>query len=288
MDESPGTRFRRLLTSSRPTIALGGYDALTASLAEQAGAELVYLSGSSVSTSVHGKPDVGLTTMTEMVARARQMVIAVDAPIFCDADTGYGNPINVRRTVREFENSGVAGIHIEDQTFPKQCGHFENKSVISMDEMVQKVHAAVDARESDDFQIIARTDARATHGLDTAIERAQAYRNAGADAIFVEALESKSELVRVGGEFGATPLIANMTEGGKSPMLSAADLSDLGFNVTLFPATAFKAVCRTLQELYAEVLEKGTQTHLMDRLVSWEERNDLTGLDEIRHLEERH
>ncbi|WP_435348623.1 isocitrate lyase/PEP mutase family protein [Haloarchaeobius sp. HRN-SO-5] len=282
-----GARFRALVESDDPTIALGGYDALSASLVEQAGGDVVYMSGSSVSTSVHGGPDVGLTTATEMVRRARQMAGAVDVPVFCDADTGYGNPINVRRTVEEFERAGVAGIHVEDQTFPKRCGHFESKDVIPTSEMVQKLHAATDARTSDDFQIIARTDAAAVDGLDAALQRARAYHEAGADVLFVEAPESRAELARVGRELDA-PLVANMTEGGKTPMLPADELGALGFDVVLFPATGFKAVCKTLQDLYGEILETGTQTHLLDRLVSWEGRDEITGLAEIQALEARY
>jgi 2-methylisocitrate lyase-like PEP mutase family enzyme len=288
MQQSAGERFRERIESPGATVALGGYDALTAVLAERAGAEVAYMSGSSVSTSVHGDPDVGLTTMTEMVRRGRQMASAVDVPVFCDADTGYGNPINVRRTVREFETAGTAGIHLEDQTFPKQCGHFGEASVVGTEEMCQKIRASVDAREDESFQIAARTDARATAGLDEALDRARAYRAAGADLLFVEAPESRAELARVGEELADVPLVANMTEGGKTPMLSAEELSDLGFDLVLFPATAFKAVCRAVEDLYDEILDAGTQTHLMDRLVAWEERNDITGLDEIRSLEERY
>lgn len=278
------TRLRALIEREEPTIALGAYDALTASLVEQAGAEMVYMSGSSVSTSVHGQPDVGLTTMTEMVRRARQMAGAVDLPVLCDADTGYGNPINVQRTVSEYERAGVAGIHIEDQTFPKRCGHFDEKSIVPTDEMVQKIRAAVDARDSEDFQIVARTDAIATDGVDAAIERGRAYADAGADVLFIEAPESREQLARVGDAFD-TPLLANMTEGGRTPMVPADELGDMGFDLVLFPATAFKAVCKTLQELYDEILTEGSQVALMDELVSWEERNRITGLDEITEKE---
>ena len=273
-----------MVASDGATIALGGYDALTARLAERAGADVAYMSGSSVSTAVHGYPDVGLTTMTEMVRRGRQMAGAVDVPVFCDADTGYGNPVNVTRTVEEFERAGVAGIHLEDQSFPKECGHFGESSVIPKAEMVQKVRAAVDARDDDDFVIMARTDARTTEGLDAAIDRARAYHEAGADILFVEAPRSREELATVGQRLDA-PLLANMTEGGKTPMLAADELAELGFDIALFPATAFKAVCATVQTLYEEILETGTQTHLMDRLVSWEGRNEITGLESIRDLE---
>lgn len=284
---SSAKAFRDLIERDEILVAPGAYDAVTAKLVEQAGSEVVYISGSSVATSTHGYPDVGLTTLTEMTDRARQIVNAVDVPVFSDADTGYGNPINVRRTVKEFERAGVAGIHIEDQVFPKKCGHFEGKDVIPTEEMVMKLRAAVDARTDDDFVVIARTDARAVHGFDEAIERANAYSDAGADVIFFEATRSVGELDRVADRLDA-PLLANMTEGGKTPMLTAQELDDLGYSVVLFPATGFKAMLKTLQELYAEIVETGTQQGAMDRIISWEGRNDVTGLDEIVALEEKY
>lgn len=281
------TDFRALIDADDILIAPGAYDAASAKLVEQANAEVVYMSGSSVSTTTHGYPDVGLTTLTEMTTRARQMVNAVDLPVFCDADTGYGNPINVRRTVEEFEAAGAAGIHLEDQVFPKKCGHFDGKTVISQRAMVQKLRAAVDARKNDEFVLIARTDARAVNGFDDAIERSLAYREAGADVIFFEAPESTDELERAADRIDA-PLLANMTEGGKTPMLSAADLEDLGYAIALFPATGFKAMLKALQEVYGEIVDAGSQAEVMDRLVSWEGRNDVTGLDEIMALEQRY
>jgi 2-methylisocitrate lyase-like PEP mutase family enzyme len=184
------TRFRELIDRPEILPAMGGYDALSARLIERAGGEVVYMSGSSVSTSVHGYPDVGLTTMTEMVDRARGMASAVDVPVFCDVDTGYGNPINVMRTVEEYERAGVAGIHIEDQTFPKKCGHFEGKDVVP-------------------------TDARAVEGFERAVERAEAYLDAGADALFVEAPTTREELERVGEAFPDAPLVANRPRGAR-------------------------------------------------------------------------
>lgn len=287
MDGSPGATFRRELSDPDPTIALGAYDALSAKIVEQSGGSVVYMSGSSVSTSVHGEPDVGLTTMTEMVRRGRQMAGAVDLPVFCDADTGYGNSVNVRRTVEEFERAGVAGVHLEDQTFPKECGHFGESSVVPRDRMIQKIRAAVDAREDEAFVVIARTDARQTDGLEAAIERAQTYRDAGADILFVEAPMDRTELETIADRVDA-PLLANMTEGGKTPMVPAEELGDMGYDVVLFPATGFKRVCRALQDLYADILETGTQRHRMDDLVSWEERNAITGLDAIREWERRY
>ena len=281
-------RFRKLVARDEILPAMGGYDALSASLIEQAGCEVVYMSGSSVSMSVYGYPDVGLTTMTEMTERARQMVNAVDLPVICDADTGYGNPINVMRTVEEFESAGVAGIHIEDQEFPKKCGHFNDKSVIPTEEMVQKLRAATDARDDDDFAIIARTDARSVHGFEEAIERSYAYVDAGADIIFFEAPTTETELRRVGDTFDDVPLLANMTEGGKTPQFSAAEFDEFGFDIVLFPATGFKAAAKALQTVYEEIAENGTQEGVMDQLVSWQGRNRITGLNQILRLEEKY
>ncbi|WP_227378619.1 isocitrate lyase/PEP mutase family protein [Haladaptatus halobius] len=286
MSSSSG-RFKKSIDNEGILVAPGAYDAASAKLVERAGAEVVYVSGSSVSTSVHGYPDVGLTTLTEMVDRARQVAGVVDVPVFADADTGYGNPINVRRTVEEFERAGVAGIHLEDQDFPKKCGHFDDKSVVATDEMVAKLRAAVDARTDNDFVLIARTDARAVEGFDSAVERSEAYLDAGADVIFFEAPESVAELEEVAERIDA-PLLANMTEGGRTPMQTAAELESLGYDIALFPATGFKAVLKTLQDVYVEIVETGTQQGVLDELVSWEGRNDITGLDEIAELEGRY
>jgi carboxyvinyl-carboxyphosphonate phosphorylmutase len=282
------SRFRELVERPGILTAMGGYDALSAKLVERAGGDVVYMSGSSVSTSTHGYPDVGLTTLTEMVSRARGMVGAVDVPVFCDADTGYGNPVNVVRTVEEFERAGVAGIHLEDQTFPKKCGHFDSKDVVGVEEMVRKIEATLDARSDDDFVIIARTDARAVEGYSATVERGHAYLEAGADVLFFEAPQSRAELERVGDEFGDHPLLANMTEGGKTPMVPAAELEPMGFDIALFPATGFKAAAKAMAEVYGEIAETGSQVGVMDRLVTWEERNDITGLAEIEDMEERY
>lgn len=281
---SPGTAFRDLVESDGILQAVGGFDGLSARLVEQAGGDVVYMSGSAVSTSVHGQPDVGLTTMTEMLDRARTFTEAVDVPVFCDADTGYGNPLNVRRTAERFEAAGVAAIHLEDQEFPKQCGHFDGKRVVPIDEMVRKLEAATDAR--DELVIVARTDAAAVTSLEDAIERGRAYRDAGADVLFIEAPETRTELQRVADAFPDTPLLANMVEGGKTPLVPAAELDELGFDVALYPTTGQKAAAFAMREIYREILTEGTQEELLDRALSWEERNELTGLDRIRELEE--
>lgn len=284
---NPTKEFRELIRRDEILAAPGAYDAASASLVEQAGAEVVYLSGSSISTSTHGYPDVGLTTLTEMTTRARQAVTAVDIPVFSDADTGYGNPINVRRTVEEFEAAGVAGIHIEDQVFPKRCGHFEGKDVIPAEEMVQKIRAACDSRRDDAFQIIARTDARAVEGFDAAIDRARKYREAGADVVFFEAPESRDELERAAEAIDA-PLLANMTEGGKTPMLTTAELESAGYSIALFPATGFKAALKALKNTYETIVDEGTQQPIMHELVTWEGRNRITGLDQISEWERKY
>lgn len=285
----PTRRFRELIERDEILLAPGGYDALSASLIEQAGSEVVYMSGSSVSTSVHGESDVGLTTMTEMVERGRQMANAVDVPVFCDADTGYGNPINVIRTVQEYESAGVAGIHIEDQTFPKKCGHFDEKSVIPTEEMIQKIRAATDARDDSDFVIIARTDARAVSGFDDAVERSYQYLDAGADVLFFEAPTSREELENVADEFGDdVPLLANMTEGGTTPLFSATEFEKMGFDIVLYPATGFKAAARAMRDVYREIVDTGSQEGVMDELVTWQGRNEVTGLDDIVEIERKY
>lgn len=281
------SEFKDKVMAEDILVAPGAYDAVSAKLIEQAGGDVVYMSGSSVSTTTHGYPDVGLTTLTEMTTRAKEMATAVDIPVFCDADTGYGNPINVRRTVEEYEVAGAAGIHLEDQVFPKRCGHFEGKDVIPSDEMEQKLRAAVEARTDDNFVIIARTDARTVEGFDAAIERSNAYIEAGADVIFFEAPESRDEVAAAAEQIDA-PLLANMTEGGKTPMLGADELEELGFDIVIFPATGFKAMLKTLQAVYGEIVETGTQVDIMDQLVTWEGRNEVTGLAEIMELEERY
>ena len=283
------TEFRELIDREEILPAMGGYDALSAKLIEQAGGEVVYMSGSSVSTSTHGEADVGLTTMTEMVTRAGQMVNAVDVPVFCDADTGYGNPINVMRTIEEYERVGVAGVHIEDQEFPKKCGHFEDKGVIPVEEMCQKLRAATDARQDDDFVVIARTDARAVSGFDDALDRLHQYYEAGADVLFFEAPQSREELERVTAEFDDDiPLLANMTEGGKTPLFSAQAFEEIGFDIVLYPATGFKAAAKAMQDVFGEIAETGTQEGVMDKLTTWQGRNDITGLDEIVELERQY
>lgn len=283
---SPGDRFRALLAERDILLAVGAYDAQSARLAERAGGRVVYASGSAVSTSVHGGPDVGLTTMTEMVERVRGMTGAVDVPVFSDADTGYGGVLNVRRTVEEFERAGVAAVHVEDQTFPKRCGHFEGKAVVDRDEMLARIRAAVDA--ADDLVVCARTDAAASEGLDAALDRARACAEAGAELLFVEAPESRADLERVGTALGEHRLLANLTAGGKTPVLPSEELAEMGFDVALYPSAGQKATIRALEGVYGEILSSGTSDGVLDRVATWQERNELTGLADYEAREERY
>jgi 2,3-dimethylmalate lyase len=265
----------------------GVHDALSARLAEQSGFSAVYMSGSAVTASLLGQPDIGMITQTEMVEQARRIVEAVEVPLICDADTGYGNPLNTRRTVRLFESVGVAGIQLEDQTFPKRCGHFDRKEVISLQDMVAKVSSAVDARRDASFVLIARTDARAVRGLDEAIERGLAYGDAGADIIFIEAPESEDELQRIVHTV-PFPLLVNMVEGGRTPQLPFDALVDLGFKIVLYPTAGIRSVMKTLKLLYQDLLEAGSTADLLDRLVGFDERNEVTGLAFFETLEDRY
>jgi carboxyvinyl-carboxyphosphonate phosphorylmutase len=278
------TALRTLLHRDQPLVAAGAYDGLSARMAMQAGFEAVYASGSSVAASLLGQPDVGLTTFTEMSDQIRRMTAVAHVPLIADADTGYGNAVNVMRTVREYERAGAAGLHLEDQVMPKKCGHFEGKDLIAVDEMVGKIHAAIEAREDPDFLLIARTDARTVAGLAEAISRAKAYVAAGADAIFVETPRSVEEYAEIRRALPDTILVADVTEGGKSPALSAAQYQELGFKIVLFSASAIRAVMRTLQDFYGQARAEGTTNGLLDGIIGFQERNvvlDLKGIEEL-------
>lgn len=279
--------LERLIARDDLLMAIGAWDALTARMAQQAGAEAVYMSGSCVSSSVHGGPDVGLTTMTEMADRARQMAAALDVPLIADADTGYGNELNVRRTVQTYEQAGVSAIQLEDQTFPKRCGHFEGKSVIAAPAFATKVSAAVDARESDDFLIIARTDALAVNGMADAIERAELYRDAGADILFIEAPGNRDALEQIGAK-APGPLLVNLAAKGKTPPVPADELAEMGYALAIYPSDAFKAALLTIRDTYETLIREGDQTSILDDMMSWEERDEVTDLATIDRLDERY
>jgi carboxyvinyl-carboxyphosphonate phosphorylmutase len=283
------TRLRQLLAGPNLLVAPGAYDALSARLIAQAGFPAVYLTGFGTAASVLGQPDVGLLTMSEMVARASALASVVgDLPLIADADTGYGNPINVRRTIREYERAGVAGLHIEDQVWPKKCGHMEGKQVIPMDEMAQKVRAAVDARQDPDFVIIARTDANAVNGLEDALRRGRAYREAGADIIFIEAPRSIEELQAIAQAFPDTPLLFNWAESGKTPLLTLHEIHTLGFKLVIFPVSLLFAATHAMLALL-EVLKQGeTPAPFSSRMVTFSQFTQHIGLPEIQDLERRY
>jgi 2-methylisocitrate lyase-like PEP mutase family enzyme len=270
-------------------VAPGAYDALSARLIVQAGFPVAYMTGFGTAASVLGQPDVGLLTMSEMVSRAAALAAVVgDVPLIADADTGYGNPINVARTIREYERAGVAAVHIEDQVWPKKCGHMEGKQVIPLEEMVQKIHAAVDARQDLDFVIIARTDANAVNGFEDALSRGHAYQEAGADVVFIEAPRSIAELRAIATSFPNVPLLYNWAESGKTPLLSLEEIRSIGFKLVIFPVSMLFAATHAMLQLL-EVLKQGqTPTPFAGQMVTFAQFTDQIGLPEIQALERRY
>jgi 2-methylisocitrate lyase-like PEP mutase family enzyme len=280
-------RLRDLLSRQPPVLAPGAYDALSARLVEAAGFPAVYMTGFGVAGSLLGRPDVGLATMTEMVDAARRIVSAVGVPVIADADTGYGNALNVIRTVREYERAGVAGIHLEDQVAPKRCGHFAGKQVVSAETMVDRIRAAVAARTDPDFVLIARTDVRAVEGVDAAIERGRRYREAGADVLFIEALQSEREIEKVAGALRDMPLLFNWAEGGRTPPTELDRLRELGFSIVIFPLTALLAATRAIQGVLAQVRADGAPARAVAGLPGLAEFTGLVGMDEVEEIGER-
>jgi len=263
-------------------LAPGIYDALSGLIAEQSGAQAVYLSGASIAYTRFGRSDVGLVSVSEVHDTLAAVTDRIKIPIIVDADTGFGNALNVQRTVRNFERAGAAAIQIEDQSFPKRCGHLDGKVLIKTDEMVGKVKAAVDARKTSDTLIIARTDARAVEGLQEAIDRAHTYEEAGADILFIEAPRSVDELKKIRKSFHLnTPLLANMVEGGKTPVKTADDLKSLGFNIVIFPGGAVRAATFQLQEYYAGLLKNGSNAEFSKRMHDFDSLNAVIGTPEL-------
>ncbi|MCE9522339.1 MAG: isocitrate lyase/phosphoenolpyruvate mutase family protein [Alphaproteobacteria bacterium] len=274
---TPGGALRARLQKG-VLVAPGAYDALTARIATQAGAEAVYMTGFGVAGSLLGVPDIGIVTATEMIDRVRALSAAsAPVPLIADGDNGHGGTANVERLVRAYEQAGAACIQLEDQVLPKRCGHMDGKEVVSLEEGATKIRAAVRARTSRDFQIMARTDARSVLGFDEALRRADAYLEAGADLLFVEAPQSETELRTIAQRFKNVPLVANMVEDGKTPMQSAADLGALGFRLVLFPISALLAAARTAQRVYAGLLAKGAPDPEVDR-VTFQAYNEIVGL----------
>ena len=257
-NSSGPSQLRRLLERDELLTVPGCYDGLGARLIEQAGFSACYMTGFGTTAALLGRPDIGLLSATDMVDNARRVVMATTLPVIADADTGYGNPLNVMRTVHDYERAGVAAIQLEDQVAPKRCGHMDDKQVVPTADMTAKVRAAVAARHDDDLVIIARTDARANEGLASAIERAHAYVDAGADVLFVEALQSVEELETVAAEEFGAPLVYNWVEGGKTPPLSAAEIAELGFGILLLPVSLLLDATRAIQSALAHIKAQGT------------------------------
>lgn len=278
---NPTHSLSQLLSQPGLIIAPGAYDALSAKLATQAGASAVYMTGFGLAGSHLGLPDIGLMSAAEMVDCVRTMSAATGAvPLIADGDNGHGGPLNAARLARAYEQAGAQCIQIEDQVSPKRCGHMEGKEVVSIVEAAQKISAAADARASKDFKIMARTDARATHDLDEALRRGEAYLKAGADILFIEAPRDMKELEKVCATFKGVPLLANMVEDGKTPILDAKVLEELGFKIVIYPVSALLAVTKRLQEVYA-VLLKGEGLAEGESRVSFQSYNALVGLPEM-------
>ena len=286
---SPRQRLRALIDAAEPLVAPGAYDALSARLVEQAGFEAVYLTGFGASASRIGRPDVGLLSATDMVDQVRRLVDAVDRPVIADADTGYGNAINVIHTVRAYEQAGVAALQLEDQVMPKKCGHMSGKVVIPAEEMVGKIRAAVDARRDPELVLIARTDAAAVHGLDDAIARARAYAGAGADVLFVEAPTSEDAIARVASELAdVAPLVFNWAEGGRTPPISLERIAELGFSLVIYPIATLLAATAAVRSVLQTIATDGSPITAMDALPTFDEFTDLIGLPEVQALEARY
>ena len=276
--------LRNLILDKDILVMPGAYDAASAKIIEQVGFKAVTLGGYPSSASILGKPDVSLLTLTEIVNHTRNIVEAVDIPVFTDGDTGHGTVTNVIRTVREFEMTGAAGLFIEDQVFPKRCGHMEGKQVIPTEEMIPKIKAAVDTRIDPDFIIMARTDALAINGIDDAIERANLYKEAGADLIFIEAPNTKEHMIRINQEVNA-PTMAIQVEGGKTPFFPAKDLEEIGYNVVVFPISTLYAAAWAVRNVMEELYTTGSTIGSIDTMISFDNFNQLLGLVEIREKE---
>lgn len=278
----PGKKLRELM-QAKTVVMPGVYDAVTAIAAHKAGFEAAYMSGAAVTNSQLGVPDIGMITLTEMASQAARICQVAPIPILSDADTGFGETWNVARTVIEMERAGLAGIHLEDQVMPKKCGHLDGKGLITAHEMSQKIRAAVDAKRDADFLVMARTDARGVDGIEVAIERAKAYVDAGADAIFPEGLEAIDEFAKFRKSVDV-PLLANMTEFGKTPIISVSEFADLGYNLVIYPVSALRIALKAVTDFYRSLNENGTQTALISSMFT---RKELYGLIDYPDFEAR-
>ena len=284
MAESVRKKFRKIIERPGTTIIPGAHDALTARLIASKGFEAVYMSGAGVVNALAGLPDNGLASFSEVLMNARYMADAVDIPLVVDVDTGYGNAVNVVRTVRDFESAGVACIQIEDQVLPKRCGHLDGKQVVSREEFMGKIRAAVDHREDSDFAVMARIDAKYVHGMGEAVERGNAALDAGADVIFIEALETRDEFIEYA-ERCPGPLLANMTEFGKTPHISKEDFEQMGYKLVLFPVSIMRAMLKAGELLLDELKNKGTMVDYLDNMMTRKELYRLLDYDAYHAIE---
>lgn len=281
------SKLKKLLKATEILVAPGAHDALTAKIIEKVGFTAVYMTGYGQAASHLGQPDVGLLTMSEMVRRAANFVEAVDLPVIADGDTGFGNALNVQRTVREYEKAGVAAIQLEDQVAPKKCGHMVGRQIVTKDEMVGKIKAAVDARQDEDFLIIARTDARTNQGIEEAISRGQAYQEAGADMIFIESPETEAEMILINQEIKGLTL-ANMVEGGRTPMLANQALEEMGYNLVIYPTASVYVMTKAMLELMTHLKSEKTTVNYLNKMIPFEEFNSIIGLDQVREKEHKY
>jgi len=272
-------QLRSLLKAGGPGIVPGATDCFTARLIEEAGFPVVYVTGGGTANTYLGGPDIGLVTLNELASQVERISDAVSVPVIADCDTGFGGVANVKRTIRTYERAGAAGLHIEDQLFPKRCGHFEGKSVVSIEDMLYRLQAALDARTDPDFLIIARTDARGPEGFESALERAHAYLELGVDALFVEAPSSLEELQRIGTEFRGTPLVANMVERSRTPLVPESELKAMGFNIILYANAALYLGSYAIRTGLEVLRREGTTQSLLERMTSFQERQQLIGLE---------
>jgi 2-methylisocitrate lyase-like PEP mutase family enzyme len=271
--------IRRALAEHGQLIMPGVYDALSAKIAARAGFEVIFITGYSLSATLLGEPDFGLLTQTEVVSAARRICSVVDKPVIVDADTGYGNAVNVIRTVEELIRAGAGGMFLEDQVWPKRCGHMKGKQVIPLDEQLKKLAAAVEARGDNDFFIVARTDSRQALGLKEAITRGIAFKQAGADAVFIEAPETKEEMKEISKHVPG-PLVANMIERGVTPLMGPGELKDLGFDLIVWPLAPLYAAAKSLTDVYTTLRRNGSTLEMLDHLMPFNEFNGIVGLDE--------
>jgi 2,3-dimethylmalate lyase len=279
--------IRQALSQSGQIIMPGVYDALSAKIAARSGFEVIFITGYSLSATLLGEPDFGLLTQTEVIAAAQRICSVVETPVIVDADTGYGNAINVIRTVRDLIGAGAAGMFLEDQVWPKRCGHMKGKQVIPLEEQLKKLKAAIEAKQNRDFFIVARTDSRQALGLNAAIERGIAFKEAGADAVFIEAPESKQEMREISKQVRG-PLVANMLERGVTPLMGPNELKELGFDLIVWPLAPLYSVAKSLTEVYTTLRRDGSTLAILDRLMPFDEFNRVVGLDEKYALDAKY